>query len=175
MIVLARGSAAKRILIECINPEVFSALHRHGFTTGIIRCLRAMKMDLAKLIVDLSNPNKTRAASASADLASQIWAGSIDEATLIQWLESDDEPLRATTSWAVWDAGRPPHALKRLMELGTSDKNETVRLYCLRSWIDHHPKDALRSTTIENFCDDRCLTISRRASNAMETEGGHHS
>jgi len=31
-----------------------------------------MKMDLAKLIVDLSNPNKTRAASASADLASQI-------------------------------------------------------------------------------------------------------
>lgn len=161
----------------CTPPRdiYFSTLQCHGFTTGAIRCLRAMKMDVAKLIVELSNPNKTRAASASADLATQIWAGSIDEATLIQWLESDDEPLRATTSWAVWDAGRPPHALKRLMELGTSDKNETVRLYCLRSWIDHHPKDALRSTTIENFCDDRCLTISKRASNAMETEGGHHS
>jgi hypothetical protein len=50
-----------------------------------------MKIDVAKIIVDLSNPNKTRAAAASADLASQIWAGSIDEATLIQWLESDDE------------------------------------------------------------------------------------
>jgi hypothetical protein len=134
-----------------------------------------MKIDVAKIIVDLSNPNKTRAAAASADLASQIWAGSIDEATLIQWLESDDETLRATTSWAVWDAGRPPHALKRLMELGTGDKNETVRLYCLRSWIDHHPKDALRSMTIANFCNDECLTIRRRASNAIESEGGHHS
>jgi hypothetical protein len=134
-----------------------------------------MKMDVAKLIVDLSNPNKKRAASASADLASQVWAGSIDEATLIQWLESDDEPLRATISWAVWDAGRPPHALKWLMELGISDKNETVRLYCLRSWIDYHPKDALRSLTIPNFCNDQCSTISRRASSAIETEGGHQS
>jgi hypothetical protein len=125
-------------------------------------------MDFAKLIVDLSNPNKKRAALASADLASQIWAGSIDEATIIQWLESDDEPLRATTSWAVWDAGRPPGALKRLMELGTSDKNETVRLYCLRSWIDYHPKDALRSMTISIFCNDECSTISSRASNAID-------
>ncbi len=134
-----------------------------------------MKKDVAKLVVDLSNPNKACAASASADLASQIWAGSIDEATLIQWLENDDEPLRATTSWAVWDAGRPPHALKWLIELGTSDRNETVRLYCLRSWIDHHPKDALRSITIANFCNDECLTISRRASSAIETEGGRAS
>ena len=102
-----------------------------------------MKMDFAKLIVDLSSPNKKCAASASADLASQIWAGSVDEATLIQWLESDDETLRATTSWAVWDAGSPPHAMKRLMELGASDENETVRLYCLRSWIDYHPKDVI--------------------------------
>ncbi|MFN5274064.1 MAG: hypothetical protein ACK5E3_12690 [Planctomycetota bacterium] len=60
-----------------------------------------MKKDVAKLVVDLSNPNKACAASASDDLASQIWAGSIDEATLIQSLESDDEPLRATTSWAL--------------------------------------------------------------------------
>lgn len=150
-------------------------IDRHGFTTRIPRCLITMKMDVAKLIVDLSNPNTKRAASASADLASQIWAGSIDEATLIQWLQSDDEPLRATTSWAVWDAGRPLHALKRLMELGTSDKNETVRLYCLRSWIDYHPKGALRSMTISNFCNDECSTISRRASNAIETEGEHHS
>ncbi len=144
-------------------------IDRHDFTTGILWCLSAMKMDVAKLIVDLSNPNN------SADFASQIWEGSIDEATLIQWLESDDEPLRATTSWAVWDAGRPPNALKRIMELGTSDKNQTVRLYCLRSWIDYHSKDALRSMTIANFCNDECSTISRRASNAIETEGGHHS
>ena len=130
-----------------------------------------MKIDVAKIIVDLSNPNKTRAAAASADLASQIWAGSIDEATLIQWLESDDETLRATTSWAVWDAGSPPHALKRLMELGTSDKNETVRLNCLRSWIDYHPKDALRSITIANFCNDECPAISTRASNAIKAQG----
>ena len=130
-----------------------------------------MKIDVAKIIVDLSNPNKTRAAAASADLASQIWAGSIDEATLIQWLESDDETLRATTSWAVWDAGSPPHALKRLMELGTSDKNETVRLNCLRSWIDYHPKDALRSITIANFCNDECPAISTQASNAIRAKG----
>ena len=134
-----------------------------------------MKIDVAKIIVDLSNPNKTRAAAASADLASQIWAGSIDEATLIQWLESDDETLSATTSWAVWDAGSPPHALKRLMELGTSDKNETVRLNCLRSWIDYHPKDALRSITIASFCNDECAAISTRASNAIKSQGSHHS
>lgn len=131
-----------------------------------------MKLDFAKLIVDLSSPNKTCAASASADLASQIWAGSVDEATLIQWLESDDETLRATTSWAVWDAGSPPHALKRLMELGASDENETVRLYCLRSWIDYHPRDALRSITIANFCNDKCSAISTRASNAIESQQG---
>lgn len=146
----------------------------HGFGACILGCLSAMKIDIAKLIVDLSNPNKKRAAAASADLASQIWGGTIDEATLIQWLESDDDALRATTSWAVWDAGRPSHAVKRLMELGTSDKNETVRLYCLRSWIDYHPKDDLRSMTISNFCNDECPTISRRASNAIETKGVHH-
>ena len=138
-------------------------------------CFRRVKMDIAKLIAELSNSNEQRAASASADLASQIWAGSIDEATLIQWLEGEQELLRATTSWAIWDAGRPPLALKRLMELGSNDENETVRLYCLRCWIDYHPKDALRSMTIANFCNDKCSTISRRASSAMETKGGHDS
>jgi hypothetical protein len=49
-------------------------------------------MDIAKLIVDLSNPNKKLAAMASADLASRIWAGSIDEATLVQWLVGCDSP-----------------------------------------------------------------------------------
>lgn len=124
-------------------------------------------MDIAKLIVDLSNPNKKLAAMASADLASQIWAGSIDEATLVQWLEGGDELLRATLAWAVWDAGRPPLALRRLMELGTNDRNETVRLYSLRSWIDYHPKDAVRSMTISTFCNDKCSTISNRAAKAV--------
>ena len=124
-------------------------------------------MDIAKLIVDLSNPNKKLAAMASADLASQIWAGSIDEPTLVQWLEGGDELLRATIGWAVWDAGRPPLALRRLMELGTNDRNETVRLYSLRSWIDYHPKDAVRSMTILNFCNDKCSTISHRAAKAV--------
>lgn len=124
-------------------------------------------MDIAKLIVDLSNPNKKLAAMASADLASQIWAGSIDEAALVQWLEGGDELLRATLAWAVWDAGRPPLALRRLMELGTNDRNETVRLYSLRSWIDYHPKDAMRSMTISTFCNDKCSTISNRAAKAV--------
>lgn len=77
-------------------------------------------MDIAKLIVDLSNPNKKLAAMASADLASRIWAGSIDESTLIQWLESDDESLRATTSWAVWDAGKTASCVEAAY--GTWDK-----------------------------------------------------
>jgi hypothetical protein len=26
-----------------------------------------------------------------------------------------DEPVRATTNWSIWDAGRLPHAVKRLL------------------------------------------------------------
>lgn len=43
-------------------------------------------MNFTKLIIDLSNPNQKRATSASADLASENRAGSIDEATLSHWL-----------------------------------------------------------------------------------------
>jgi len=33
-----------------------------------------------------------------------------------------DEPVHATTNWSIWDAGRLPHAVKRLLMASLSSE-----------------------------------------------------
>lgn len=126
--------------------------------------------NLDNLIGVLAGSNPNAAASASADLASMIWSGKISETTIISWIVGSDQNLRRTASWAVWDIGGPPNALKELMALGPDEENDSVRLYCLRALIDHLPPGEGRRTRISRFLNDKNASIRERAVHALEAE-----
>lgn len=132
--------------------------------------MNTAEKNLEELIATLAGPNQNAAASASADLAAMIWAARIKESTIIAWLTGSDENLRRTASWAVWDLGGPAEALSKLMELGPNEENDSVRLYCLRALIDHHPEGQRRQARIRRFVDDKLTAIRDRAMRAIEPD-----
>ncbi len=145
-------------------PPAFGSIQCNGQKKSPTAKAKIIEID--DLLAQLNSPIRKAVAAASADLASLIWAGKISEPTLIGWLKGSNEPLRATVSWAVWDAGEPAGALEALLEIGAGDINESVRLYCLRASIDYLPAGSRRTSLISAFCNDGSDRIKDEANKA---------